>query len=274
MQVQRYDDPYDFVAKHTEQWLEREAEEGAFLRIKAGGDRAKLICLAVMDGESVLQTACVYCGDQIIFSRAAPEVLKVLVAYLCAQDIEIPGIFAPGPSSVCMAELYARARGKEFRVVKQLTHFALETLREVALCEGTFRKAVRSDREMVIAFRNGSQQEGNTQRPFDAAASVEKDLRDGSLFVWENKRREVVCTAALYWNRSVRSGHIDAVYTPPEQRRKGYARSLVFQLSKLVLERGLTPGLSTDVVNAAANRVYEGVGFVPQCQMDNIRFTA
>jgi predicted GNAT family acetyltransferase len=54
---------------------------------------------------------------------------------------------------------------------------------------------------------------------------------------------------------------IQAVNTPPEQRRRGYAGAGVAALSASVLAQGLRCVLNADVNNVAANSVYRRLGY-------------
>lgn len=57
---------------------------------------------------------------------------------------------------------------------------------------------------------------------------------------------------------------INSVYTPPEQRGRGYAGALVADLSRrLVAEGASYVALYTDLDNPTSNRLYARIGFVP-----------
>ncbi len=62
-------------------------------------------------------------------------------------------------------------------------------------------------------------------------------------------------------NRSPRHARIGYVYTPPQERKKGYASALVAQVSRMVSEEGLVPTLYADVENPDSNKVYRGIGY-------------
>jgi hypothetical protein len=54
---------------------------------------------------------------------------------------------------------------------------------------------------------------------------------------------------------------IQAVNTPPELQRRGYASAGVAELSARVLAQGLRCILNVNVNNVAANTVYERLGY-------------
>ncbi|MNP50491.1 FR47-like protein [compost metagenome] len=63
------------------------------------------------------------------------------------------------------------------------------------------------------------------------------------------------------------------VYTPPYERRKGYATSIVAQLSQLALDKGFTRCvLYTDLANPTSNSIYQKIGYTPVCDSLQLRF--
>jgi predicted GNAT family acetyltransferase len=57
---------------------------------------------------------------------------------------------------------------------------------------------------------------------------------------------------------------VNAVYTPPEQRRKGYATAAVAALSGMLLAAGKDfCCLYTDVANPTSNSIYRKIGYRP-----------
>jgi predicted GNAT family acetyltransferase len=68
---------------------------------------------------------------------------------------------------------------------------------------------------------------------------------------------------------------IGPVYTPPEERRKGYAGQLTAAVSSQLLEQGIGPMLFTDATNPTANAVYtrlgyERVGEMVECALEPV----
>jgi predicted GNAT family acetyltransferase len=60
---------------------------------------------------------------------------------------------------------------------------------------------------------------------------------------------------------------IGPVFTPPELRGRGYATSLVAQLSSRLLAEGRRfCFLYTDLANPTANAIYERIGYVRVCE--------
>ena len=64
---------------------------------------------------------------------------------------------------------------------------------------------------------------------------------------------------------------IGPVYTPPEQRRKGYAGAAVAQVSQLFLDAGARVCLYTDQANPTSNGIYQAIGYRPVVDQVNLR---
>ena len=276
MFVREYDSAYQFAQEHEQRWLASGVKDGGALnlgRYIAKGTLDERICLAIMapDGQ-VLQTAFVDSIDQICFSRASHDVLKVLVNYLDSHDIHFPGIFAPHPSSSQFAELYCQASGKRFRRVKQLKHYELRHLSEIKFAEGRLREAMASEQPLLVDHNIAFQQETNTQRPFDSREEVRRELVNRNLYVWERPDGTVVSSGRIIRDKTVRSGEVSWIYTPKVHRKQGYGTTITYMLSKTILESGKEACfLSADAADPRPNRVYTKIGYEEQCLMDNMR---
>ena len=64
---------------------------------------------------------------------------------------------------------------------------------------------------------------------------------------------------------------IGPVYTPPAQRRKGYAGAAVAAVSALLRDAGARVCLFTDQANPTSNGVYVALGYRPVVDMVNLR---
>lgn len=100
--------------------------------------------------------------------------------------------------------------------------------------------------------------------------SAEAMIKSGDLFLWEVDNR--ICSMVNIAHRSKRYARINNVYTPPEQRKKGYASAAVAKLCSLLAAEGLIPMLYADIKNPASNNVYKSIGFMESGRIDNIVF--
>ena len=66
---------------------------------------------------------------------------------------------------------------------------------------------------------------------------------------------------------------MNAVYTPPEWRGRGYATAAVATLSSELLGEGYAMCvLYTDLANPTSNRIYRRIGYEAVCDSLHLRF--
>jgi predicted GNAT family acetyltransferase len=94
----------------------------------------------------------------------------------------------------------------------------------------------------------------------DPAASVDAELAEGRVVLRRSAAGEIVSMAA-YGGATPHGIRIRKVYTPPPHRRRGYARSLVADLSGRLLAAGRSfCCLYADRANPAANDLCVRIG--------------
>lgn len=82
----------------------------------------------------------------------------------------------------------------------------------------------------------------------------------GHFYFWKDAANEVV--ACCSWQASGGLANVGSVYTVPAHRRRHYAQQLVYEVTRIVADQGLTPMLYTDADYIASNACYEKIGYV------------
>ena len=91
------------------------------------------------------------------------------------------------------------------------------------------------------------------------------------LYVLENNG--VPVSMAGYTREMQTAIGVAFVYTPPYERRKGYASSIATHLSQRALDKGFTKCvLYTDLANPTSNSIYQKIGYVPICDSLQLKF--
>jgi predicted GNAT family acetyltransferase len=104
----------------------------------------------------------------------------------------------------------------------------------------------------------------------DPDASARRGTEEGRFVVWD-RGGPVSMAASTRPTRSQIS--INAVYTPPEHRNRGYSTALVAGLCDRLLAAGHTRCcLYADAANPVSNHVYRKIGFLPVCDVAEITF--
>jgi predicted GNAT family acetyltransferase len=108
----------------------------------------------------------------------------------------------------------------------------------------------------------------------DAGASYRRREADpdGAWLVWED---DGVVSLAAYGNPTSNGTRVGPVYTPPERRGRGYATSLVTELTAERLASGLAfCFLFTDLANPTSNAIYKRIGYDPVADWDQWGFAS
>jgi predicted GNAT family acetyltransferase len=112
-------------------------------------------------------------------------------------------------------------------------------------------ESITSRREPRVSFDGGRYEQ--------AMRSAEEKVQNGTLYLWVDGVPRSMAA------RTLPTPHGEAVgfvYTPPSQRRKGYASALVARLSQSILDDGKQfCTLYTDLANPASNRIYQQIGY-------------
>jgi predicted GNAT family acetyltransferase len=99
--------------------------------------------------------------------------------------------------------------------------------------------------------------------------SAEPQLR--GLRIWDVDGQPVSMVA--YSGPTPNGIRIGSVYTPPEQRKQGYASALTAEVSQYLLDQGHKfVFLFTDLLNPTSNHIYQEIGYKPVCDVDRIMF--
>ncbi|HET8631377.1 MAG TPA: GNAT family N-acetyltransferase, partial [Thermomicrobiales bacterium] len=137
---------------------------------------------------------------------------------------------------------------------------------------GDLRPATAADRGVVGAWLAALNRElGDDETRLAARrAEAEHPTPASGLYLWHDGQP---VSMAGYSGPTPNGIRVGSVYTPPEQRGKGYARACVATLSRLLLEGGRRYCfLSTDQRNPITNHLYQAVGYRPVYDVEEYWF--
>jgi ribosomal protein S18 acetylase RimI-like enzyme len=123
---------------------------------------------------------------------------------------------------------------------------------------GRLRQATHGDAPLLRVWCDEFVAEaGVTAAPGDA---IGRRIDAGTLFVWEVDGAVVSMAATTPPQAGV--SRIQLVYTPPEQRKRGYASACVASLTAHELAQpGRTCMLYADLANPTSNGIYQAIGY-------------
>jgi predicted GNAT family acetyltransferase len=179
------------------------------------------------------------------------------------QDHDYPGVVGADETTHWFVER-ATALGATFEdPIPQRIH-VLTARPHYPAAKGASRPVGTDDAPLLFEWLIGFHQEAVPHDPRPEQATVEMQAASGRYFFWIVNDRPV--SVAAISRRLGRTGAIAPVYTPPEQRGRGYAGSVTASIAdRLFAEGKASACLYTDLRNPMSNRCYAKVGFQPYC---------
>lgn len=147
-----------------------------------------------------------------------------------------------------------------------------KSLNDVEKAKGFLDNPRYSDKTLLAKYwqDNSKEMEYQTELTYEEALEeVSKWLDDPKYFVWRDEKGRAVSLGC--YSEDANLAKVSHVYTPKEERCKGYCRSLVYEVTKKLLEEGLTPVLYTDLHYEASNHTYKKVGYEDQGYLVNFK---
>jgi GNAT superfamily N-acetyltransferase len=173
----------------------------------------------------------------------------------------LPGVNGPCEQAEAFADHWCRSNGGRWRARMRLRVHVLTKVEPVAGdVPGTLRVAQDTELALLCDWLQGFAEDANAPGGDPAAVAADM-LRTKRVYFWDHDGPRSVVAAA----RDTPTGIcVNAVYTPREHRRHGYATAAVAALSRQLLEAGKAfCCLYTDLANPTSNAIYRRIGYEP-----------
>ena len=238
--------------------------EGWLLAKVEQNERTELVMLYRKPWKLIMYSPTENSSDEL-YKFAAEEVYK--------QDNNLLGVNAETEIANKFAKYYCEVAKKDFRLQKLMKILVLEKILLLKKKnEVIFRKATENDKQILIEYIKEFYKEALGQEMPDEETNnkVESYLEKG-YYVLEKENK--IVAQAVIGRELIKGKCISGVYTPKEERRKGYAYNLVYELSKQSLKEGADYCvLYTDAENPISNYVYEKIGYIKRVECEEIEF--
>jgi predicted GNAT family acetyltransferase len=232
----------------------------------------------VHEGEGLLVAALMTPPFNLVVLSCDPTggqpAFNLVVRDLLANGVPVPGVIGPTTAALAFARAWQAATAQDFSLVFHERVYELRAVSESPHPGGWMRPALPGDLDLCARWLVAFQEEAvplERQSLAEAHEGMSQRIADWDIYLWEDG----VPVALAGRTRPTPHGWtIGPVYTPPEQRRKGYATALTAELSQLILDAGKQfVTLFTDLANPTSNSIYQKIGFRPVCDFDLYRFS-
>jgi len=278
VRVDRYADAGDFLGA-AESWLSvDEVANNVMLSIArslSDGTRTlkeRPYFAAVTEGGEIDCCAIQTPPHRILLTYGTPRGWAALAADAFEARGRVPGVIGPSAATAAFAEEWLRLAGGQARVsMRQRLHKLERVNADLPHVPGVLREAEQGDRALAVEWVSDFAREALPGEPSEAEEGVDRHLKARSLYLWDRDGPVSMCASAGVVGSAAR---INAVYTPPALRGRGYATAAVAALTRRLLASGCHYCcLYTDLANPISNGVYYRIGYRPVYDLDQYTFS-
>lgn len=260
----RYISGLEFL-EHAKTWLlESEAENNVILGVarayQADNARHELPAYWASVHSENHVVGCAFRtppGSIVVTQMPADAVLALI------KDVEdvysaLPGVNGPNDPAELFAKNWVKRHKKAVRIkMRMRIHKLTQVTFPTHIVDGKLRMPLDKERPLIREWASAFKEEaGAVGDPIEAA---DKWLNSGRVFIWDH---EGPCCLVASGRESDGGAAINAVYTPPQFRRRGYASIAVATVSQRLLDGGKRfCCLYTDLNNPTANSIYRQIGY-------------
>ncbi len=203
------------------------------------------------------------------FSATATPMRRELArALVAATDPPVPGFIGEAATAAAYAGAWAQRHRVPVAPTDGERLFQLDGAREVGRAPGVLRPAVPGDRSVLVEWlEKFGDDTGHALE--DSEVVIDRYLDERSVWLWIDDGPVAMARAAPVVAGVARIG---PVYTPPEQRGKGYATTCVERLSRHIEDGEHIAILYTQLTNPTSNAIYARIGFEPVLEVVRYRF--
>jgi predicted GNAT family acetyltransferase len=186
-----------------------------------------------------------------------PEPVAALVEAIDDAGVDLPGVNGEAATAARFAGQWTERRGSAAFPVEGQRIYELRKAPQRTPADGHLRRACLDDLDLVIPWmRDFFVDIGEDARGL--APMVERRLEAGQFWVWEDDGPVSMAANSEPVEGVIR---VQAVYTPPGRRNRGYAGACVAGLSGRMQEAGHRCILYTALGNPTSNSVYRRIGY-------------
>jgi len=284
MNYRRFDDVNVFQAHVSPFLVTHEAEHNLILGIARGiqvgdyGDINPYFGCVEENGQVIAVILRTQPHNVLLSLIEDPHAVVPLIVEDLRQEFNtISGVIASKLTARIFAEAWEASTEQPFWLNTKERIYKLEQVIFPQGIAGEFRWARDEDASFLVDWHKGFITDAGLT-PTDADQSqktirrfLDADPKERRLGIWSVEGQPV--SMAGYMGSTPNGMRVGAVYSPPDQRKKGYASACVAHLSQHILDMGKQfCFLFTDLANPTSNHIYQEIGYRPVLDVDEYRF--
>jgi uncharacterized protein len=268
VQLHRFDSIDKFWNETQAYLLQHEAENNVLLGIihtlrynPARYPAPHYLGMVEIDGE-IVATAIRTPPHKLLLSKVSNlDALTLMVEDL--RQERLLGVMGLLPEVEIFVRSWQAITGQSYQLSTAMKIHQLQAVQPAANATGFLRLATESDRALLLKWLPAFNTEIGFGVSEDAELLVANRLNERHTYIWEDDTPVALAAGRKFSDTASRIG---SVYTPPAERRKGYATACVAALSQKLLDEGCNRCfLLTDLENPTSNHIYRQIGYIPVC---------
>lgn len=199
--------------------------------------------------------------------------IDLIVEELYMRDAYVSGVVAPVQMAHTFARTWSIMAKQPYKLQRQERIYVLTEVEEPTCNAGQLVLATEADLDLVTRWMYAFQVDAGLRGWGPETENIaRRKINSCDMYLWVDGQP---VSMGGRTRPTINGVGLNAVYTPPEFRRRGYASTFVAQLSQHMLDMGQKfCVLFTDLANATANSIYQQIGYKPVCDVDEYHFSA
>ncbi|MFC5604522.1 GNAT family N-acetyltransferase [Sporosarcina koreensis] len=269
MEIVQYDDAERF-AEVAEPIIAKNEDAfslffGILQAIKAGKYENPFMAV-VSDGEEVLallQMTPPHPLNLIIVDEGKKhETIDFIIRELLGNSIAVPSVISLKEWAILFANKWEEQTGESQKLLMDQGLYRLDEIDEtIEMSPGSWRYASGEDAPLIekwfALFEEDANLDGTAPEIIKERVAAFLEARE--VFLWEDEGKVVSMMKKARPTKN--SVTVSLVFTPKEERKKGYARTMVAHGSKELLKEYEFCVLYTDMMNPTSNKIYKEIGY-------------
>lgn len=264
----RHATPDAFLTRAEAWLLEHEAENNLILGIAAQlrSAPASDAYLATLEHDGLV-TGCAFRTPpfKLGVTRMPTGAIAALVDDVTRRFKDIPGVLGAETAAGLVAEGVAARQGARVSDAQRRRIYELRSVLPPArLPAGRLRLAQPADATLIEQWLIDFAKE-TSHGPLRGHSYAQTHIANKTAFVWDD---DGVKSTALWAGMTPHGVRIGFVFTPPQERGRGYATAVTAGASQRALDSGYQfCCLYTDLANPVSNAIYPRIGYRPVCDV-------
>lgn len=228
----------------------------------SAGDSAPPVWITIESDDQQPIGAAVRTPPRNMVVPAVPtELARALAEFMLgrSEGADLPGVNGPVQAARAFADRWAELTGCDVRTETNLRLYRLDRLDPPTDPGGAWRLATRDDGDLCLGWFVAFAAETIPSAPPPEMRDIRARVDGRRLGLWQVDGRPVSLAG---WTVPA-SGvvRVGPVYTPPEQRGRGYGTAATAAATAGILSAGAQPCLFTDLRNPTSNSIYQRIGY-------------